>query len=119
MNRPAILIIDNDQSWINNLREHLGRTYNIDVAQNSIEAMEKLSQDNYELLIVSSLEIAALENIHSLYPTKRLVVVTNKPTTQEAIKMYDYGAMDYLAKEFDQDISSKMEQVIKIPVIAS
>ncbi len=119
MSRSTILIIDDDQHWVNNIIKWLSTRYTIDIASGLNEAVRLLEQDNYVLIIISSLQTHALEIVQQRFPAKRLIVATNKPTPQEAIKMYDYGALDYFPKEFDKDVNSRTERAIKIPVGAT
>ncbi len=115
MTRPTILIVDDDQSWIDNIIGRLAKDYDVDTAHDLKKMTELLDADGYVLIIASSIHTDILEIIHKQYPNKRLVVATNKPTTQEAIKMYDYGALDYFPKHLDEDVNLITQRAIRIP----
>ena len=119
MNRPTILVVDDDRPWVQNIQKRLGSHYLIDTAPDLDEATKLLEKDNYILIIANSLYTKVLEVIQYRFPEKRVIVATSKPTPQEAIKMYDFGALDYFSKEFDEDVSTRTERAISIPFRAS
>lgn len=118
MSQQRILVVDDDQPWVNNIKKRLSSHYTIDNAKDVKEANDLLEDDDYALVIANSRYTDTLEIIQKRFPAKRLIVATSKPTPQEAIKMYDFGALDYFAKEFNEDVTIRTQRAIKIPILS-
>jgi DNA-binding NtrC family response regulator len=109
-----ILIIDDEPRWIDFASGDLGLTFEVEVATNLKEALAKLRENRYILIIASSRHLDVLEAIREQYPDKRFVVATGQPTSQEAITIYRLGAVDYFAKDFRPTVvSKKVHEVIQ------
>jgi DNA-binding NtrC family response regulator len=111
-----ILIIDDEPRWIKFAQGDLGTEFEVDVATNLEEALDKLNRGRYDVLVASSRRVDILEAISNNYPDKRVVVATGQPTTREAITMYRFGILDYFAKDFRLEVvSEKIMEAIKKP----
>jgi len=110
--KAHILIIDDEPRWIDFAKSDLNK-FEIVVAPDTEIALTELEADQFDLVIVSSRRLDALEAIAEKYSDKRVVVTTVQPTTQEALAAYRLGAMRYFAKSFShRDLSDRVEEVI-------
>ncbi len=111
-----LLIIDDEPRWIQFAKGDLAATFEVDIATDLEEVLDKLKNDGYDLLIASSRRQDVLAAISKDYPDKRVIVATGQPTTGEAISMYRFGILDYFAKDFRFEVvSQKILEAIKKP----
>jgi len=104
-----ILIVDDELS----MREFLeillcGEGYNVDSATNGTEAIKKLKNNHYQLIIsdiqmpgMDGLEL--LKNIKDLSPTTEVLMMTAYASTETAVEAMKSGAYDYITKPFKVD----------------
>jgi DNA-binding NtrC family response regulator len=114
-----ILIIDDEPRWISFARNDLEAAFEVEIAKDLSEALDKLKQNHFDLVIASSRRVDVLEAINQGYPGERVVVATGHPTTREAIEMYRFDILDYFAKSIQRKVlSEKVREAIKKPVKA-
>ena len=104
-----ILIVDDELS----MREFLeillnGEGYNVDSAANGTEAIKKLKNNHYQLIIsdiqmpgMGGLEL--LKNIKNLSPATEVLMMTAYASTETAVEAMKSGAYDYITKPFKVD----------------
>ena len=104
-----ILIVDDELS----MREFLeillnGEGYNVDSAANGTEAIKKLKNTHYQLIIsdiqmpgMGGLEL--LKNIKNLSPATEVLMMTAYASTETAVEAMKSGAYDYITKPFKVD----------------
>jgi DNA-binding NtrC family response regulator len=113
-----LLIIDDDPGWIEFAEVDLGETFEVSVATDLENALTRLRQNRYDLIIVSSRRLDVVERIHTQFPQERIVVATGQETVGEAINAYRLGVFDYFAKDFrSKIISQKLNEAIHKPVV--
>jgi two-component system response regulator PilR (NtrC family) len=108
-NRAKILIIEDEKS----MREVLsilleGEGYDIVAAPDSVEAMNLLNRDIFDMVItdikmpkISGFEI--LKKVHEISPDTLVIMITAFGTTESAIEAMQLGAYDYIHKPFKID----------------
>lgn len=107
-----ILLIDDELHWINFAKSDLD-TFEIVVAPDSETALKELEADRFDLVIASSRRIDVLQIIAEKYRDKKVIVTTMQPTTEEAVKAYDLGALRYFAKSFGRrDLFERIQEII-------
>lgn len=106
-----ILIVDDEKINLQVLRNHLSnQQYQIDVASNGIDALEKIDNTEYDLILLdimmprmSGYEVCKiLREKHSIYDLP-IVLLTAKSQVQDLITGFEVGANDYLVKPFEKN----------------
>jgi len=106
--RGNILVVDDDTANCDLLSRQLNRLgYTVTVAQNGIIALEQLSQQEFDLVlldilmpIISGLEV--LKCLRCAYSIAELpvIMVTARDRNDDIVAALDCGANDYVAKPF-------------------
>ncbi len=120
MDAPAkIMIVDDENRICRNVEKILARNnYQVVTAESADEALEKLAQDSYALLIsdivmpgTNGLELLKL--VKSQWPLTKAVMMTAYASTDTAVKAIRLGALDYIAKPFTPDeLRSTVERAL-------
>ncbi len=120
MDTPAkIMIVDDENRICRNVEKILARNnYQVVTAESADEALEKLAQDSYALLIsdivmpgTNGLELLKL--VKSQWPLTKAVMMTAYASTDTAVKAIRLGALDYIAKPFTPDeLRSTVERAL-------
>lgn len=99
-----ILIVDDDQVLRPILVEKLSETYKVQFASNGEEAWQILKQDPSINLVISDIEMPALNGIDLLkrikksYPHLGVIMISGSSDTRTAISAMRAGAYDYITK---------------------
>lgn len=109
-NEPAkILIVDDEDSLRELLLIMLQREgYLVDAAENGAVAFEKISQENYDL-IISDIQMPKVSGIELLRKIRKqeidvtVLMITAFSSTEEAVEAMKLGAYDYITKPFKND----------------
>ncbi|RPJ27450.1 MAG: response regulator [Chloroflexi bacterium] len=110
--KVRILIIDNEPRWLDFVKSDLHK-FEIVVAPDTKTALAELKKDKFDLVIASSSNLEVLKTISEKYSSKRVVVTTVRPSTQEARDAYRLGALRYFPKSFSpKDLFNHVKDVI-------
>lgn len=102
-----ILIADDDAAVTQVLRRSIeGEQRRIVTASSGTEAVEKVREGEYDLVVVDILMpgmdgMAVLKHVKNHSPETEVIVVTGHGTLESAIEAVRSGAADYLLKPFD------------------
>jgi len=104
-----ILIVDDDESIVKNLKqilEELGHI--VDVAYTGMEALEKVKQNKYEVALIDLLlpdidGIQVLIEVNNISPTTAIIIITAFGTIPNAVEAIKRGASNYITKPFRVD----------------
>lgn len=104
MEKPKILICDDEEGVRESLRLILERDYDLVLASDGEQALAKLKENpdiNVVLLdikmpVVDGLGI--LKQIKELQPDKPVIMITGYQTTETAAEAIKLGALDYIIK---------------------
>jgi DNA-binding NtrC family response regulator len=104
-----VLIVDDEPQMLIAMNETIRRNgYSITTASNGMEAMDRLKEIQYRLVItdlrmprVTGLDL--LREVKSLSPRTQVVMVTAHGTVNNAVEAMKLGAFDYLMKPFSPD----------------
>ena len=104
-----ILVVDDEQQICQNVEKILSKNnYEIVRATSAKEAMEKMAQDSFSLLIsdivmpeMNGLEL--LKMVKKEWPLTKAIMMTAYASTETAVKAIRLGALDYLTKPFTPD----------------
>lgn len=109
MKKPRILIADDEQKFRRILQIILSsRHYDIDLAENGLEARDYFQQHPYDL-VITDLKMpqmdgmALLDFIHREKPDVPVIVITAYGSVESAVKAMKAGAFDYIIKPFENE----------------
>jgi len=116
-----ILVVDDEVAVNNNIRKILSkRDFNVDQASTKAEALEKIEENTYKLVIldlkipeVKGLEL--LKAIRDRRPETMVIIITGYASIETAIEASRMGAVDYLPKPFTpEEIRTAAEKAFRL-----
>ncbi|MBI5026328.1 MAG: sigma-54-dependent Fis family transcriptional regulator [Nitrospirae bacterium] len=107
---PEVLVVDDDPGIKFFFGEFLKKEgYSFDIASNGQEALDKLSSDQYNVLLLdermpgmSGLEVIA--KVKKVQPNALIIMITAYGSRELAMKAIQLGAYDYFTKPVDIDV---------------
>lgn len=103
-----ILIVEDEKSMRNLLTLILKKRYAVDAAASGEEAIKRISQKLYDL-IITDISLPGISGIEVLRKTKEtspdtsVIMITAYASTESAIEALKIGACDYIVKPFNMD----------------
>ncbi len=109
MSANKILVVDDEKGICESVQKILGkRNYVVAQASSAKEALEKMAQESFSLLISdivmpekNGLELLRL--VKEQWPLTKVIIMTAYASTDTAMKAIRLGALDYLPKPFTPD----------------
>ena len=107
MQRPQILIVDDDPIFLELMRDVLQvHEYDISLADSGQAALQRISTTKPDLMLldVSMPEISGLQilaQVRSDYPDITVVMISGQSTIKDAVEAIKLGAYDFLEKPVD------------------
>jgi len=121
INKPHILIIDDNSDLLEMLRDSMGNEYHVSTSVSALKALSLVRDYNFEIIIcdimmpdMNGLEV--IEKIHSDILTSHIpiLILTAAADKEIELKGYKKGAVSYLAKPFDlEELKIKLESILK------
>lgn len=115
MNKPSILIVDDEQSIVTTLHKALEVfEYEIDEAMNGTTACEKISAKAYDCILLD-LRLPDMDGMEILRHCKpqNVIMITAHGTVDNAVEAMKLGCVDYIQKPFDLErIRATVQQVL-------
>ena len=108
--KKKILLVEDDNNFGSILRDYLTlHSYEITLAKNGIEGLEKFKKHNYDICILDVMMpfkdgFSLASDIRSINEEVPLIFLTAKSLKEDVIKGFKIGADDYLIKPFDSEI---------------
>jgi len=107
-----VIIVDDDHIFRMLLKEILtSNGYNVIEASNGREGFEKIKSEKPDMAIfdVSMPEMNGIELLNKIREDEELfdlpvMMLTVRDSVEDQVKGFEYGADDYLAKPFDEEI---------------
>jgi len=101
-----VLVVDDEKNICENVSKILSKeNYEVVQAQSAQEALEKLAQENFSLLLsdmvmpgMNGLEL--LKQVKQEWPLTKALIMTAYASTDTAVKAMQLGALDYITKPF-------------------
>jgi signal transduction histidine kinase len=119
MERPNILIVDDELGPRESLRMILKDSYNIHMAENGAEALEKVNSGGIDLVIMD-MKMPVMNGMEALKKIKEkdqlvsVIMVTGYGTVDTAVEAMKIGAFDYISKPFDsEEIQKKVQSALE------
>lgn len=118
--RERILVVDDDANTRRLLQAALeGRGYSVELAADGAEALERVRQDPFDVLI-SDLNMPRLNGgevvamAHSLQPHMGLILITGYKTNTSVLETFRHGLHAYLKKPLDlEDLYRAVESSLR------
>jgi DNA-binding NtrC family response regulator len=106
--KGRILLVDDEEIVLRSCQRILGGTYDIDIAHNGLEALGKVNENRYDVLILDIKMpkmdgIEVLRRVKEARPDIDVIMVTGLHEIGTAVKAIKLGALDYLPKPFEPD----------------
>ncbi len=107
MERAKLLVIDDEKGLRDMLVYGLtGRGYEVDTADNGLEAVEKARGARYDLALCDLMMpemngLETLKRLKEIRPDIEVIMVTGYATLENAVQSMKEGAYDYVAKPYE------------------
>ena len=107
--KTRVLLVDDEEQFVDALSERLAiRDYEITKSLNGEDALEKVKQYNYDVVILDVTMpgtdgIEVLREIKKLKPLTEVIMLTGHGTVETAIEGMKLGAFDFLIKPCDTE----------------
>ena len=119
---PSILVVDDDASLANALRDFLlGEDYSVEVALSGEEALSLQANTPgiclalVDLIMPVTDGLALMDELRKRNPELAVVIMTGFGTIETAVEAIKRGAEDYLTKPFDQEaIRKKIGRLMEV-----
>jgi len=104
MEKPKILICDDEEGVCESLRLILERDYESVIVETGNEALIKLSEDHNIKTVLLDIKMPEtngldiLKKIKQTYPDVSVIMITGYQTTETAAEAIKLGALDYILK---------------------
>ncbi len=115
--KTRVLLVDDELQFVNALSERLTiRNYEIATSLNGEDALEKIKQYNYDVVILDVAMpgtdgIDVLREIKKLKPLTEVIMLTGHGTMETAIEGMKRGAFDFLMKPCDtEELDTKIKK---------
>lgn len=115
--KTRVLIVDDEEQFVDALSERLAiRDYDITTSLNGEDALEKIKQYNYDVVILDVAMpgtdgIEVLRKIKKLKPLTEVIMLTGHGTVETAIEGMKLGAFDFLIKPCKtEDLDTKIKK---------
>lgn len=110
-NKNSILIVEDNSEFREYLKDSLNNLYNIMEAENGVQALELLDNNNADL-IISDIMMPKMDGIQlcnkiktdNRYSHIPVILLTAKSTHDDKVEGFSQGADEYITKPFDLDI---------------
>lgn len=109
-----VLIVDDERSIRITLREFLiDADYEVDVAEDAAEAMERLGREEYDVVLADIIlpqttGVELLKVIKKKSPRVQVILMTGEPTVETAAEAVRSGAFDYVSKPIGREMLLKV-----------
>ncbi len=107
--KRRLLIVDDEEIVVRSCLRILSKDqYEIDVARDGLEALVKVAEKDYDMLILDIMMpkmdgIEVLQRIKETHPDIDVIMITGLNEIDTAVKAMKLGAFDYLPKPFDPE----------------
>ncbi|MBW2036941.1 MAG: response regulator [Deltaproteobacteria bacterium] len=113
--KPRILIVDDEQEFVDSLSERLAiRDFDVTTSSSGEDALEKVKKYNFDVIILDvkmpgMSGIETLREIKRIKPLTEVIMFTGHAEVETAIEGMKLGALDYLLKPCKtEDLVSKI-----------
>ncbi|HGY57449.1 MAG TPA: sigma-54-dependent Fis family transcriptional regulator [Caldithrix abyssi] len=124
MNKPKILVIDDDRVHLEGMVVLLeDEDYKVDEADSAEAALKLIYKNSYDLIItdykmqkIDGMEL--LKMINDFDPMLKVIMVTGYSSIEDAVKAIHLGALDYIPKPVDPvKLKEVVRRALSVPVL--
>ena len=115
--KTRVLLVDDEEQFVDALSKRLTiRDYEITKCLNGEDALEKIRQYNYDVVILDVAMpgtdgIEVLREIKKIKPLTEVIMLTGQGTMETAIEGMQLGAFDFLMKPCDtEELDTKIKK---------
>jgi DNA-binding NtrC family response regulator len=106
--KGRILLVDDEEIVLRSCQRILGGEYEIDTARDGLEALGKVNEKDYDVLVLDIKMpkmdgIEVLRRVKEARPDIDVIMVTGLHEIGTAVQAMKLGALDYLPKPFEPD----------------
>ncbi|MFH1977586.1 MAG: response regulator [Pseudomonadota bacterium] len=124
MERPRILLVDDEVAFADNLLKLLSkRGYDVIVAYNGADAVNMVGEKEFDVIILDMKMpgmdgIATLKEIRKIAPLVEVVILTGHGSVESGIEGMQLGAFDFLMKPVRiDDLQEKVSEAYQRKLI--
>ena len=117
MAEAKILIVDDEQEYRDILTERMeGRDFEVDKAENGLDALEKLEGSTYDAIILDMMMpgmdgLETLKRIREKHPDMQVILLTGHATIPKGVNAIKLGALDFLEKPAEiETLTAKIKE---------
>ena len=115
-----LLIVDDDETFLEELSNLMSDRYIVDTAKTGIEAIKKFESSDFDIMLldidlgfgVDGFDV--LDKIHNIQPDFPIIMVTRDSSARTAVSALKRGAADYIDKNPDlEELEERITRAIK------
>ena len=117
MAEAKVLLVDDEKEYLDILTERMrSRDFEVDKAQNGLEALEKISASTYDAIVLDMMMpgmdgIETLKRIRKDHPDMQVILLTGHATVQKGVDAIKLGALDFLEKPAEiETLTAKIKE---------
>ena len=104
--KRRILVVDDEDPILEVITRGLKGDYEVDTAQDGVEALDKLQQSKYNILLTDIVMpnmdgLTLLKEARELDPFIQVIVMTGYASVEITLECLENGANEYVLKPFD------------------
>ena len=117
--KPTLLLIDDDNEFLNDFTFLLKADYKTEIAQNSEKAMQKIQEIHPDLILLDLMlgdesGIEVLKSIKNVDPNLPVIMITEHTSIDTAVEAMKIGAENYVSKNLNiKELNALVEKVLK------
>ena len=113
MEVKRILVVDDDTMNLKRTKMILGKTYDVELVESGIEALEKMRREDFDLILLDIM-LPACSGYDILPKCKDIpvIILTARDGVYDKVKGLNRGAEDYIVKPFDM-----LELIARVNVV--
>jgi DNA-binding NtrC family response regulator len=106
--KGRILLVDDEAIVLRSCQRILGDAYEVDTARDGLEALVKVNENDYDVLILDIKMpkmdgVEVLRRVKEARPDVDVIMITGLHDITTAVKAMKLGALDYLPKPFEPE----------------
>jgi len=121
MTQPYIMLVDDEESFVDPIKKRLDkRGYNVLANYSGEEALKELATHRNVSVVILDVKMPGMDGIETLqtikkrFPLVEVIMLTGHATVESAIEGMKQGAFDYLMKPCEMEVlTAKVQEAIE------
>jgi two-component system response regulator HydG len=110
MNRPRVLVINDQESVLSLFAQVQGAHYNLTTANEGAAGMALVAEREFDVVVTDlrmpgASGFSVLESVKARWPETEVVFVTSHASVPDAVEAIKQGAYDYIQEPFDPEVA--------------